>query len=253
MQRTVVLSAAVLACLAAGCKNGKATSSANAASTEVSNPSGVIRLEGMYSYMADAGVFEDCATGVRWPVATEGDNAALERAYGKARAEPGAPLLVTVDGRIEMRPRPDARRKEAALIVERFDRVWPRETCGSLTPVSLENVKWALLDLNGKPIDVSSEARAPYLELNAEKKSAYGYGGCNRFFGSYEVGKHDSIKFGAIGATRMACPEGMNQEQALFTVLGRVTRYEIEGSKLRLYAGDELVARFQAQRLMKTE
>lgn len=127
------------------------------------------------------------------------------------------------------------------------------ETAGSMTPVALENVSWALLELNGKPIVVTSDATAPYLELNAAKKSAYGFGGCNRFFGSYEVGKDQALTFGAIGATRMACRDGMNQEQELFTVLGQTTRYRIDGSKLLLYAGDDVVARFQAQDLLKTD
>ena len=77
--------------------------------------------------------------------------------------------------------------------------------------------------------------KAPYLELNSKKASAYGFGGCNRFFGTYQTsGK--SLTLGAMGATRMACPDGMDQEQELFTVLGSVTRYEIHGSKLMLFA-----------------
>ena len=127
------------------------------------------------------------------------------------------------------------------------------ETGGSMTPVALENVGWALLELNGKPIAATSDATAPYLELNAAKKSAYGFGGCNRFFGSYEVGKNQALTFGAIGATRMACRDGMNQEQELFTTLGQTTQYRIDGSKLLLYAGDDLVARFQARDLLKTD
>ena len=79
--------------------------------------------------------------------------------------------------------------------------------------------------------------KAPYLELNSKKASAYGFGGCNRFFGSYET-SGNSLKFGAMGATRMACPEGMDEEQELFTALGATTRYEIHGSKLMLFAGD---------------
>ncbi|MCZ6807690.1 MAG: META domain-containing protein, partial [Deltaproteobacteria bacterium] len=50
---------------------------------------------------------------------------------------------------------------------------------GVMTPATLENVYWALL------------------ELNAAKKSAYGFGGCNRFFGSYDVGKQQALTFGA--------------------------------------------------------
>lgn len=88
--------------------------------------------------------------------------------------------------------------------------------------------------------------KAPYLELNSKKASAYGFGGCNRFFGTYQT-SGQSLTLGAMGATRMACPDGMGQEQELFTVLGSVTRYEIHGSKLMLFADQKLVARFEAR------
>jgi len=60
-------------------------------------------LRGMYSYMADAGWFVDCRSGIRLAVAQEGDNAALEAAYSKDQRMPGAPLLATVEGRVEDR------------------------------------------------------------------------------------------------------------------------------------------------------
>ena len=232
-----------------GCKKGKDANTAVAAvepRRDPPAPSGTISLQGMYTYMADAGLFVDCATREQWPVATEGDNANLERAYGKAKIEPGSPLLVTVEGRLEPRPKVDRRGKENNLIVERFVRTWPRETCGSMTKVALENTRWALLEIRGETITVTVKDRAPYLELNPSKRSAYGFGGCNRFFGTYEATER-TLKFEAMGATRMACPDGMDQEQTLFRAMDATTRYEIHGSKLVLFAGDTAVARFEAR------
>ncbi len=242
--QVLMLSSLCAALAVSACKKGKDSENASN-KREPPPPSGTMSLQGMYSYMADAGVFVDCATRERWPVAHEGDNAALERAYGQADIAPGMPLLVTVEGGLDLRPKVDRRGKEMNLIVQRFVRTWPRETCGSMGRVTLEDKRWALLELNGKTITVTVNDRAPYLELNAKKASAYGFGGCNRFFGSY-VTDGKSLTFGALGATRMACPEGMDQEQELFTVLGTVTRYEIHGSKLMLFADQKLVARFEA-------
>jgi copper homeostasis protein (lipoprotein) len=230
----------------AGCKKGKDTTTAVEEKREPPPPSGTLSLQGTYAYVADAGLFVDCATREQWPVATEGDNAALELAYREAKVAPGSPLLVTVQGRLGSRPKVDGRGKETHLIVDRFVRTWPRETCGSMSKVTLENTRWELLELNATTITVAVDDKAPYLELNPKKASAYGFGGCNRFFGSYKATER-TLEFGAMGATRMACPEGMQQEQELFRALDSTTRYEIHGSKLLLFSGDSPVARFEAR------
>ena len=58
-------------------------------------------MRGMYSYMADAALFEECISGRRFQVAQEADNLALERAYLEAQRQPGEALLVSLgfDGR----------------------------------------------------------------------------------------------------------------------------------------------------------
>ena len=70
-------------------------------------------MTGMYRYMADAGIFMDCASRRRVPVAHEQDNAALEAAYAKMRSEPGAELLVSLQGQIAMRPKMEGKRRSA--------------------------------------------------------------------------------------------------------------------------------------------
>jgi copper homeostasis protein (lipoprotein) len=87
-------------------------------------------MRGMYSYMADAGLFQECLTGWRLPVAQSGDNAALEAAYSKARSEPGEALLVNLEGTIAIRPKIEGEGTQPTLIVEHFSQIWPGETCG---------------------------------------------------------------------------------------------------------------------------
>ena len=73
-------------------------------------------------------LLRDCSTGEQWPVAHEGDKKALEEAYLASGAEPG-PLVVTVEGGIDYRPRPDGKGREMMLIVARFVQIGPGETC----------------------------------------------------------------------------------------------------------------------------
>jgi copper homeostasis protein (lipoprotein) len=81
-------------------------------------------LRGTYTYMADAGRFTECGSGLSFPVAQVGANADLERAYLGARAQPGGPVLVSFHGHFEERRPLEGARLEH-VVVNRFDRVWP--------------------------------------------------------------------------------------------------------------------------------
>jgi copper homeostasis protein (lipoprotein) len=82
----------------------------------------------MYSYMADAGLFTECSTGKKFPVAQEGDNAVLEAAYSKTRQQPSEALLINFEGRIARRPKMEGEGEQEVSVVDRFNGVWPGET-----------------------------------------------------------------------------------------------------------------------------
>lgn len=127
--RTVVLVAMCMALAAPACKKGKDTETA--ADTKPSrppSPSGTISLHGTYTPTEVHGTFRDCTTGEQWPIAHEGDNRALEQAYLSSGVQP-APLVVTVEGGIDYRSRADGEGRAMMLIVARFVRVGPGETC----------------------------------------------------------------------------------------------------------------------------
>ena len=86
-------------------------------------------LKGLFTYMADAAVFESCATGWRLPVAMEADYLSAERAYLESRTEPGAPLLVTLVGHIARRPPMEGNDLVEMLVIGRFDSTHPGEDC----------------------------------------------------------------------------------------------------------------------------
>jgi uncharacterized lipoprotein YbaY/heat shock protein HslJ len=206
----------------------------------------VILMEGEFVYLADAGLFTECRTGRRYPVAQEKDNAALERAYISARPAPGAPVVVEVEGQIERRPRMEGSGDQEMLIVERFDRVRPGESCVATVPAApLEGTYWKLIELKSQPVTVSSGTREAHLVLRPEGKLG-GSGGCNSFFGSYAT-TPDSLRLTPAGSTMMACPEPlMNKEQAFLSALSAVTGYRIEGKTLELLGDNQVLARFTA-------
>ena len=205
-------------------------------------------LRGMYMYMADAGLFQECLTGRKLPVAQEGENAKLRSSYLKARQQPGEQLLVTVEGRIVLRPKMEGRGEQEMLVVDRFTSVWPGETCGKpFSPSELEETYWKLVQLGKNPVLVAPNRVEIHLRLDRQGRRAQGFAGCNRFIGGYEL-EGQSLRFLQLATTRMACPDGMEQEQAFLKALESTTGWNILGEHLELYSqGGELLARFKSK------
>ncbi|MBA3345455.1 MAG: META domain-containing protein, partial [Gemmatimonadales bacterium] len=98
-------------------------------------------------------------------------------------------------------------------------------------PASLWETSWVLEDVAGT--GVLDAARAT-LEFPESGKVA-GRGSCNRFFGSVEI-NGESITFGPLGSTRMACVEAvMNQEVKYLKTLQDAERYAVEGTTLWIH------------------
>jgi len=74
-----------------------------------------------------------------------------------------------------------------------------------------------------------------------------GHGGCNRFFGSYEL-EHGSLQVSPLGSTRMACPEpAMSFEISFMEALQTQSIASLVGNKLVLRTtGDAIAIRFTA-------
>lgn len=205
-----------------------------------------LAMRGMFSYMADAGRFKECLTGRDMPVAQLEDNAALERAYGEFRGEPNEQLLVTVAGRIALLPPMEGPGPIPQLVVERFEGVWPGETCGApFATASFENTYWKVTRLRGAPVRVAEDQREPHLVFK-DGNSFAGSGGCNRIGGGF-TRDDASLTLGKGFSTMMACPEGMEQEAELLTTLEEVRGYRITGEHLEFQdAEGRLLVRLQA-------
>ena len=131
---------------------------------------------------------------------------------------------------------------------ERFVGLWPGETCGPRhSEASLENTYWKLTRLGGRPVETGAGGREISLTLAAKDRRAYGFGGCNRFSGAYELdGKR--LVFRQVAATRMACAEGMDREAAFLQALESTASWKIAGEHLELYdAGGAVLLRFESR------
>jgi copper homeostasis protein (lipoprotein) len=209
-----------------------------------------VAMRGMYRYFADAGLFTECLTRRKWPVAQEKDNAALESAYTKARLTTGEELLVNVEGQVAMRPKMEGQGVQPTVVVERFIGISPGETCGArFSSVPLENTYWKLTRLGGKPVSVAAKQREPHFVLDNKTKRIAGFGGCNRFTGTYQQNV-DRLKFGKMAMTFMACPEEMETERDFVGALEQVRSWKILGDHLELFdSGGSLLARLEARAL----
>ena len=208
-----------------------------------------LMMRGMYRYLADAGVFTECATGQRLAVAQEEANAALEREYVKQRQQPGDELLVSVEGRITMRPRLEGAGEQATLVVERVARFWPGESCGGrFVTAALEGTRWRLTRLGNEPVIITGQQREPWMVLDGKARRITGHGGCNRISGSFERDRNQ-LRFGTIAATKMACAD-VTFEDDFFRALEATRSWRVTGTHLELLGEDgSLVARFEARDL----
>jgi heat shock protein HslJ len=109
-------------------------------------------------------------------------------------------------------------------------------------PASLTGTEWVLQDLAGTPALPNVKATLAF----PESGRVAGNGSCNRFTGSAEV-SGDTIKFGMLASTRMACMDNgvSSQETEYLKALEAAKRFEMKDSTLLIYAeGYEKPLRF---------
>ena len=204
-------------------------------------------LNGEYQYMADAGLFKECVSGLVLPVLQTGDNARLESEYLALRQEPGSSLLASLYARVKTAPMQEGNREVPSVFPLRFESVQYGNCSPLLTASELNDQFWTLVQLNDKPVVLPENHRSPGLTFHAENKRLSGSGGCNQLLGSYKVNQRE-MEISMLAATRMACLTEGNVEMELISTLSRVKTWNILGQRLELY--DQLgrtLARFELQ------
>ena len=124
------------------------------------------------------------------------------------------------------------------------------ETNGPVTEAAgIEGVQWYLTEVAGSPISAKANDKQPHIMLDPVEKSATGFSGCNNFFGSYEL-DGSSLKFGPVGATRMACPDiETGLETEVFKGLDQTRTWKIQDGKLIFLDDSDVLARFTKEKM----
>ena len=209
-----------------------------------------LTLRGLYSHTAEAGVFIECQSRLRLPVAQEQDNADLESAYGKVRRSTAESILAEVEGRVVMRPKVDGAGEQPTLVVERFINLGqPGKSCGGPVPTAqLQETFWELTHLGNEPVKPQEKQSLPHIILHKDKQRVSGFGGCNNLSGTYVL-EGEKLSFDKMASTLMACiPPAMELESSVNKMLEQVKVWKIEGERLELLDGDgKSLARFQSR------
>ena len=125
----------------------------------------------------------------------------------------------------------------------------PKVTADSAAgPTELRGTNWLLVAVGDKPVTVTDSNRAAHIILQPNSKQVAGSGGCNRMFGTYEL-NGDALRFTGVGATKMACKDGMDTEAEFLPLLSRVRQWKIAGQQLELSdSTGAVLARFEVRK-----
>ena len=94
---------------------------------------------------------------------------------------------------------------------------------------------WRLAMFAGEPVAEPSRITL----VLAEDGQLSGFGGCNRYFSSYETGEGGTLSISRLGATRMACDgDVMQLEQDYFAALEGARGYRGDEQTLEILDGD---------------
>ena len=92
--------------------------------------------------------------------------------------------------------------------------------------LSSMNGEWNIIEINGSAVVPGQGQQLPFIGFDTTTGKVYGYSGCNRIIGSVDVNaKPGTIDLGALGSTRMACPD-MTLEQNVLGALAQVKGYK---------------------------
>ena len=117
---------------------------------------------------------------------------------------------------------------------------WRAHVCDMTEMNQATGKLWTLVNLNGAPVPLDNP---PTLQFQAGKLTVFG--GVNRITGSYALLSNQSVVLGKLVATEIAgAPQASKLEQEFSTTLASVDAFHVEGNRLDLLQGTQVVAAF---------
>lgn len=92
---------------------------------------------------------------------------------------------------------------------------------------------WRLIELNGKAVESLPGKEQLHLQLKLINSSVFGYGGCNRFSGHFELMHGNRIQFTKMLRTLIACKR-LETENLFLSQFDEVNTYEVKNDTLTL-------------------
>lgn len=208
-----------------------------------SNPPGVTEgkpMQGMYNYMADAGMFFNCADQKNYPVTMEAANASLERAYSELKPGMNEKVWIEVIGQLVERTNMEGDGSGLNLLVEKVISASKDKTCPEGS-IPFAGKQWQLIEITDSSLVAGIDLSAANLEFSAAG-TVTGSGGCNRLNASFTV-EHSKLNIGPMMMTRMACRGERGMLETEFTrALEKVDGFALaDGVLLLLLEGEPLL------------
>ena len=107
---------------------------------------------------------------------------------------------------------------------------------------TLENVYWRTMAIGDEAISVTPQ-QVPHVAFHAQDNRVAGFGGCNRFFATYEQ-NDDKLKITIMGGGRASCPETNTLEQDFMRALQLTEQFRRDGNSLLFLKGEKTLLKF---------
>lgn len=92
---------------------------------------------------------------------------------------------------------------------------------------------WKLIEINGKAVETLPGKEQPHLQLKPINSSVFGFGGCNRFSGHFELMHGNRIQFTKMLRTLIACKK-LETENLFLSQFEEVNTYHVKNDTLTL-------------------